>query len=102
MFKKCLTTVILLGIISGCSWLEPYTPPVEQGNRIDPKKAKLIRVGMSKSALQKTMGAPVYDNVFDKNRWDYVYTLNKDAKIVENKRITVWFKGNTVRRVSKN
>jgi outer membrane protein assembly factor BamE len=37
------------------------------------------------------LGTPLIVDPFHHNRWDYVYRLEKEGKVVDNRRITVIF-----------
>ena len=47
---------------------------IEQGNIITQDMLNRVHLGMTQAQVKEVMGAPVLENVFNKNRLDYVYT----------------------------
>lgn len=86
---------------SGCTYLKfpgVYQIPVQQGNIIDPEKVDQLEVGMSKRQVQYVMGAPLVEDIFTEDRWDYVYQFRRGDKTLRNRRLTVFFEGDTLVR----
>lgn len=52
-----------------------YKMDVQQGNALSAEMIRKLRVGMSKQQVQETLGTPTLTHIFDKNRWDYYYSL---------------------------
>lgn len=51
-----------------------HQPEIEQGNIITQKMVDKLRPKMTKAQVEFVLGRPVYQNSFDVNRWDYVFT----------------------------
>ena len=51
-----------------------HQPEIEQGNIVTQKMVDRLRPKMTKAQVEFVLGRPVYQNTFDINRWDYVYT----------------------------
>lgn len=51
-----------------------HQPEIEQGNIITQKMVDKLRPQMTKAQVEFVLGRPVYQNSFDVNRWDYVFT----------------------------
>jgi outer membrane protein assembly factor BamE len=91
-------TLILLSVaLAGCgSWnpisrVHPYRIEVRQGNLVTQDMLDKLKPGMSPSQVRFVLGTPLIVDPFHKERWDYVYSLNKDGKLVEQRHITVLF-----------
>lgn len=78
----------------GCTYLKfpgVYQIPVQQGNIIDPEKVDQLTLGMSKNQVQYVMGAPLINDVFVQDRWDYVYQFRRGDKTLRSRHFTVYF-----------
>lgn len=93
--------VLLLVLTAGCQSLVPsfYSPPVRQGNYIDQVMIDQLRPGMTKQQVQRILGTPLVADPFHQNRWDYYYQYGKGSKIAEQRRITLFFGGDTLDRI---
>lgn len=89
--KKIALIIFAACLISGCSNLGLYQSKFQQGNLVQPEKAHQLRVGMSKMEVLQLMGTPLLDNPFSDNRWDYVYTYQKNYRIVTRRHVMVRF-----------
>lgn len=94
-----LFTAIFLAL-SGCSrslWL--YQVDIEQGNVITRDRVSQLHQGMTKHEVEQVMGQPVLEEIFSRNRWNYVYTQQQNGGKIYKRRVTVLFQGNRVSRV---
>ncbi len=96
--------LLLLLLTAGCESLLPsfYTVPVRQGNYIDPATVKQLQPGMNRQHIQRLMGTPLITDPFHQNRWDYYYQYGKGNKITEQRRVTLFFSGDTLSRVEES
>lgn len=64
-------------LLGGCSsWV--YRIDIPQGNFLEQKMVNKLRVGMSKEQVLFILGSPVARNAFADNKWNYLYTLDKN------------------------
>lgn len=98
MKKRLILSLVLASLLSGCSI---YTLDIQQGNIIDQQKLALLQPGMDKQKVLYIMGTPLLRDPFHPERWDYVYTMKKQDKKRQEKRVTLYFKGNTLSRIVK-
>ncbi len=107
-----LKLILLLAVLcytAACStvnvttWSFPYSPTVQQGNYITDKMLAAIHVGMTKQQVIAAMdGAePLSQFAFDDNIWVYIYQVYKNDDLVENRQVTLEFKGNVVVKIVK-
>lgn len=94
--KKTIITLFICLLLSGCGFLKPYRPPVQQGNVITDQMVQEIRAGMTKSQIQDKLGEPVLENCFDPNTWSYVYTLLPSKGTMTEKQLIIHFKNDRV------
>ena len=68
-----------------------YTIDIQQGNIIDQSMIDQLRPGMNKRQVLYIMGSPMLDDVFHKNRWDYLYSDKHAGEDRVQKQITLFF-----------
>jgi len=92
MHAKKLTLLVLL-LITGCSSVPSvlYKIDVQQGNIITQEMIDKLKPSMTKSQVRFVLGTPLIDDVFHKDRWDYVYRLVQHGNLVEEYKLTVFF-----------
>lgn len=97
-------TCILLAfssLVTGCSI--PYRIDVDQGNIIEQKEINRLRVGMNKNQVQGLLGSSLLQDMFHKDRWDYVqrYKNGKTQKTEESK-VSLFFTNGLLSRIEKS
>ncbi len=75
-------------MLSACS---VYKPDITQGNIVSAEQVSALKVGMSRQQVQQTLGSPLLQDVFNANRWDYVYRYLKGNGSLEQRVLTVLF-----------
>jgi outer membrane protein assembly factor BamE len=92
---------LLIVLSTGCGSLLPnfYTVPVRQGNFIDQAMVSQLRPGMTRQQVQQIMGTPLVTDPFHQDRWDYYYRFKQDGSPVEQRHITLFFRGDLLDRV---
>ena len=68
------TIVFVLLSLHGCKVPGMHQPEIEQGNIVTQKMVDRLRPNMTKAQVEFVLGRPVYQNTFDVNRWDYIFT----------------------------
>ena len=101
MHAKKLTLLILL-LITGCSSIPSvlYKLDVQQGNIITQEMVDKLKPDMSKSQVRFILGTALIDDVFHKDRWDYVYRLVQHGNLVEEYKLTVFFEDDKLVRTA--
>jgi outer membrane protein assembly factor BamE len=90
--------VLLSMLLASCSdvslpSLTPYKMDIRQGNYITPEMREKLKLGMPKTQVRYLLGTPMIADAFHGNRWDYVYRLEQQGKLVEKQRLTLVFEG---------
>ena len=98
--KPALSLLFAVLLLSGCISL--YTPPVQQGNVVEPENLQNLKSGMTRRQVRFLLGTPLITDPFRQERWDYFYSLKKDGSKLEQRRITVFFKGDSLSAVEGN
>jgi outer membrane protein assembly factor BamE len=73
-----------------------YTLEIQQGNIIDQAMVDQLRPGMNKRQVLYIMGSPMLDDVFHKNRWDYLYSDQPGGEDRVQKRISLFFENDQI------
>lgn len=100
--KKFLMMTLLL---AGCSnvpvlpSLQPYKIEIQQGNYVTQDMIAKLKPGMTRSQVRYALGTPLVVDPFRSDRWDYVYMLQKQGNLVEQRNVTVIFKGDALDRI---
>ena len=97
--------------VSGCqllpdnAQLKSYRVLVQQGNVIDESKVDSLKINMTKEQVIFLMGEPVVNNIFDKERWDYVYYKKRDPEETQLNMVSIFFKDENIysmKKITKN
>ena len=89
---------LLIVLLSGCgNWsnpidsLKPHKIDIPQGNVLTQDMLDKLKPGMTRSQVRFILGTPLIVDPFRNNRWDYVFRLEREGKLVENRSVTVIF-----------
>jgi outer membrane protein assembly factor BamE len=77
----------------------PYRVEVVQGNFVSREQVAALKPGMSRLQVRDILGTPLVTSVFHADRWDYVFSLKRQGKVVQERKLAVFFKGDTLDRV---
>ena len=80
-------------------WLTPYRVEINQGNYVTQDMVAKLKPGMTRNQVRFILGTPLVVDPFRTDRWDYVYVYYKAGKLAEQKRITLFFEGDTLTRI---
>lgn len=99
--RHFLIPVLLLSLAAGCSSVKigPHRIDVQQGNALDQENVARLKLGLNRSQVRFLLGTPLLVDPFRTDRWDYVYVFYKAGKLAEQKRITLFFDGDTLTRI---
>lgn len=92
-FITCVTWV------TACSSLKfpwVYEVRVQQGNWVENDMVEKLEVGMSRSQVRYIMGSPLVQDTFSPDRWDYYFTVKRGDFQMKERRVTVFFEGDTL------
>jgi len=79
-------------------FLLPHKMEVQQGNYLDAALIARLKPGMTRSQVRFLLGTPLVTDPFHPERWDYLFLDRKDGKLVAERRLTLWFEGDKLRR----
>lgn len=98
--------VLVSMLLASCSSISSYFPTftlykleIRQGNLITPDMRAKIKPGMTQSQVKAALGAPLINDAYHANRWDYFYSLEQQGKVVESQRLTLYFDKDVLKRI---
>jgi outer membrane protein assembly factor BamE len=104
--RLTLLPLALLAGLTACSstpstksWLDvvsPYRIDRVQGNVITREQITALQTGMPRSVVKDILGTPLLTSVFHADRWDYVFTFRRQGSAPQERRVTLYFKGDTL------
>lgn len=103
-----LPLAMLLAALAACSsapasksWLDvvsPYRFDRVQGNVITREQLDTLKSGMPRAVVKDILGTPLLTSVFHSDRWDYVFTFRRQGAASQERRVTLFFKGDKLER----
>lgn len=76
----------------------PYKVEVVQGNFVSREQVEALKAGMSRQQVRDLLGTPLVTSLFHGDRWDYVFTLKRQGAEPQQRRLTLFFKGEALER----
>lgn len=77
----------------------PYKVEIRQGNLITPDMRARIKLGMTQAQVKAALGAPLINDPYHANRWDYVYRFETNGELKDNQRLTLYFAKDVLKRI---
>ncbi|MDA9913398.1 outer membrane protein assembly factor BamE [Methylophilaceae bacterium] len=68
-----------------------YKLDVQQGNIISAEMLMGLKPGMTRAQVKYVLGTPLIQDSFHENRWDYIYKMIKDDRLIEERHVVVLF-----------
>lgn len=102
LLQRGLAVVACAGVLmlTACSgWVKPYRPEVVQGNFVSREQVQALRQGMPRQMVRDILGTPLVTSLFHADRWDYAFTINRQGAEPQQRRFSVFFKGDALDRV---
>lgn len=75
---------------------------VQQGNVVTQEMIDKLKPGMTKEQAEFIMGRPVIQNPFNKDRWDYVYTIDIPGSYQSQLLVSLYFANHLLSHVEDN
>ena len=77
----------------------PYKVDIVQGNFVSSEQATLLKPGVTRTQVRDILGTPLMMSIFHADRWDYVFTLQRQGLPSQLRKLTVSFKGDVLDRI---
>jgi outer membrane protein assembly factor BamE len=85
--------------LTACSSGLIYKPEVVQGNFVSREQVQALRAGMPRQAVRDVLGTPLVTSMFHADRWDYAFTIRRQGAEPQQRRLSVFFKGDVLDRI---
>lgn len=96
--QMTVAAAILLTALPGCI----YRMDIQQGNLLDAEQVDQVEVGMTRSQVRYLLGTPMVIDSFDRERWDYIYSLQRGhSRKIDKRHLVIWFEGDLVTRIEE-
>ena len=95
--------LLVLAALAACTGLTGcvYRMDIQQGNYLDGKAVSQLKVGMTRSQVRYILGTPMVEDVFNNERWDYIYYFKRGyVRRPLESRVIVYFTGDKVQRLA--
>ena len=93
--SAALATLFAVSSLGGCV----YRMDIQQGNFLEGKTVDRLEVGMTRTQVRYLLGTPMVPDLFDKDRWDYLYYFQRGrVHAPQQRHLTVFFKEDKVTR----
>lgn len=108
--RLVLAAAAALLLLAGCGTVDsasrritdsitPYRVEVVQGNFVSKEQVEALQKGMTTDQVRQILGTPLVTSLFHGERWDYVFTLRRNGVAPQQRRLTVYFRGDAMDRV---
>jgi outer membrane protein assembly factor BamE len=87
-----LAALLLGSALAGCV----YRMDIQQGNFLTGKTVDKLEVGMTRAQVRYLLGTPMLPDVFDKDRWDYLFYFQHAHYRPQHRHLVVFFKDDKV------
>jgi outer membrane protein assembly factor BamE len=101
-----LTKLVVVLALTGCKQapelpavIAPYRIDIQQGNVVTQQMVSKLKAGMTRAQVRFALGSPLVVDPFRTDRWDYIYSYQKQGKDVERRHITVIFEEDRLVRI---
>ena len=96
--------IILLSIVTlllvGC--VRTYRIDIQQGNIVTQEQIEQLKPGMKMTEVRYLLGAPLVEDPFHTERWDYFYSFRSgETRRVEQQRLTVFFDNKQLTKIEQ-
>lgn len=107
--RRVLALAMVCACLGGCSSfntasgrvagiVSPYKIDIVQGNFVSQEQAAALKVGMTRLQVREILGTPLLASMFHADRWDYVFTFQRKGAETQARKVSVYFKGDSLER----
>ena len=100
IFRLVILLSVVTLLLSGC--VRTYRIDIQQGNIVTPEQIEQLKPGMQKAEVRYLLGAPLVEDPFHTERWDYFYSFRSgETRQVEQQRLTVFFDNGQLTKIEQ-
>jgi outer membrane protein assembly factor BamE len=108
-----VATCVVLSALTACGSLNnassrvaglitPYKVEIVQGNFVSKEQKEALQVGMPRGQVRDVLGSPLVTSAFHADRWDYVFTIRRQGSEPQQRKLSVFFKGDELAKVESD
>jgi outer membrane protein assembly factor BamE len=98
ILRRLVLLALAALLVAGCV----YRPDIQQGNYIEAKTVDQVEAGMTRTQVRYLLGTPMVPDVFDKDRWDYLYYFQRGRwRKPAQRHVVVYFKDDKVVNIDR-
>ncbi|MCU0931075.1 MAG: outer membrane protein assembly factor BamE [Serpentinimonas sp.] len=79
--------------------ITPYKIDILQGNVVTAEQVQALQPGMSREQVRNILGTPLLTSAFHADRWDYMFTFQRQGQEPQQRSVVVIFQGDSMFRV---
>lgn len=79
-----------------------YRIDIQQGNVVNREMLERLEIGMERNKVRFILGTPLLVDPFNRNRWDYVYSLRRGSGEQAGQRVSVYFVDDRLARIEED
>jgi outer membrane protein assembly factor BamE len=95
----CTTYEESPGVRRAVAFVSPYHSDIIQGNVVTSEQMAHLKVGMTRAQVRDTLGSPLIADPFHSDRWDYVFTMQRQGIAPVQRAFVVRFQNDTVSQI---
>lgn len=102
LLGACSVLPRLPALQSGDSFLglvTPYRMDIVQGNVVTREQAARVQPGMSRAQVRDILGSPMLTDPFHADRWDYIFTIQRQGTAPQRREVVAHFEGDKLARL---
>src|ERR1700729_1363376 len=97
-----LTRLVATGLLAALASGWVYRMDIQQGNYLEGKTVDQLAVGTARRQVRSLLGTPMVPDLFDKDRWDYLYYYQRGRlRRPEQRHVIVFCKDDKVTNVDR-
>lgn len=81
------------------SVITPYRVEVVQGNVVTREQLAAVKPGTPRNRVRDMLGSPLIADAFHAQRWDYVFLIRRPGTEPQQRSVTIYFDGDSVKEV---
>jgi outer membrane protein assembly factor BamE len=81
------------------AFFAPYRADIIQGNVVTSDQMAKVKVGMTRAQVRDILGSPLIADPFHADRWDYVFSMQRQGIAPVKRSFVVRFQGETVSQI---
>jgi outer membrane protein assembly factor BamE len=99
--RACICAAGMAFVLAGCTWfpsVNVYKLDINQGNYITQDQVEKLKIGQTPAQVRLALGTPLLQDPFHTNRWDYVYSFQRQGRVLEQRQFSVYFANDKLAR----